>query len=151
MQCYRPADGSLFVFVEDTERRGVALRFYDYLNDGGPVTGQTVDLSMARLAQRPFFLSGLSGIQTEPTWRAERSHLAYEGQVIFHQLQRTNPVGTPMRVELRNVRLREVRQYTNGRCENVPNGARMFVRSLMLNLRVDNVHTDQDCIDRVGG
>jgi len=151
MQCYRPEDGSLFVFVEDTERQMVALRFYDYLNNGGPATGQTIDLATAPLAQRPFFVSGLSGIRLEPSWRADRSYLAYEGQVVFHQLQRTNPVGTPMRVEFRNVRLREVRQYTNGRCENVPNGARMFIRSLMLNLRVNNIHTDEDCIDWAGG
>lgn len=151
MQCYRPEDGSLFVFVEDTERQMVALRFYDYLNNGGPATGDTIDLANARVAARPFFLSGLSGIRLEPSWSADRSYLAYEGQVVFHQLQRNNPVGTMMRVEFRNVRLREVRTYTNGRCENVPNGARMFVRSLNLNLRVNNLHTDQDCIDWAGG
>lgn len=151
MQCYRPEDGSLFVFVEDTERQMVALRFMNYLNNGGPATGQTVDLSTIPLAQRPFFVSGLSGIRLEPSWSADRSYLAYEGQVIFHQLQRTNPVGTMMRVEFRNVRLRQVRQYTNGRCENVPNGARMFVRSLMLNLRVNDIRTDDDCRDWAGG
>lgn len=151
MQCYRPEDGSLFVFVEDTERAMVALRFYDFLNDGGPITGDTVDLSRVRTPSRPFFVSSLSGIMTEPMWRAERSYLAYEGQVVFHQLQRTSPVGTRMRVEFRNVRAREVRQYTNGRCENVPNGGRMFIRTLLLDLPVNNIHTNEDCIDWAGG
>gem|GEM_PF-1395065 len=151
MQCYRPEDGSLFVFVEDTENAMVALRFYDFLNNGGPVTGDTIDLSRVRAGTRPFFVSTLSGIQTEPTWRAERSYLAYEGQVVFHQLQRSSPVGTRMRVEFRNVRAREVRQYTNGRCENVPNGAQMTIRSLMLDLPVNNIHTNEDCIDWAGG
>ncbi len=151
MQCYRPEDGSLFVFVEDTERDMVALRFYDFLNNGGPTTGTTVDLANFRVAARPFFVSGLSGIETEPMWRAARSYLAYEGQVVFNQLQRSSPVGTRMRVEFRNVRLREVRQYTNGRCENVANGGRMVIRTLSLDLPVNNIHTDQDCIDWAGG
>ncbi len=151
MQCYRPEDGSLFVFVEDTETAMVALRFYDFLNDGGPITGDTIDLSRVRTASRPFFVSSLSGIVTEPMWRAERSYLAYEGQVIFHQLQRSSPVGTRMRVEFRNVRAREVRQYTSGRCENVVNGGRMFIRSLLLDLPVNNIHTNEDCIDWAGG
>lgn len=151
MQCYRPEDGSLFVFVEDTETQMVALRFYDFLNDGGPATGDTIDLSRARVSARPFFVSTLSGIVTEPSWSAQRSYLAYEGQVIFHQLQRTSPVGTRMRVEFRNVRAREVRQFTNGRCENVVNGGRMFIRSLLLDLPVNNLHTNEDCIDWAGG
>jgi hypothetical protein len=62
-----------------------------------------------------------------------------------------NPVGTRMRVEFRDVRAREVRQYTNGRCENVANGGRMHIRSLMLDLPVNNQHTDRDCIDWAGG
>ncbi len=151
MQCYRPEDGSLFVFVEDTENAMVALRFYDFLNNGGPATGDTIDLSRVRAGARPFFVSTLSGIVTEPTWRAARSYLAYEGEVVFHQLQRSSPVGTRMRVEFRNVRAREVRQYTNGRCENVPDGGRMTIRSLILDLPVNNLHTDVDCIDWAGG
>jgi hypothetical protein len=151
MQCYRPEDGSLFVFVEDTETDMVALRFYDFLNNGGPATGDTVDLSRTRAGTRPFFVSTLSGIMTEPTWRAQRSYLAYEGEVVFNQLQRTSPVGTRMRLEIRNVRAREVRQYTNGRCENVPNGGRMFIRRLLLDLPVNNIHTNEDCIDWAGG
>ncbi|MDB4928380.1 MAG: hypothetical protein JWM10_864 [Myxococcaceae bacterium] len=151
MQCYRPEDGSLFVFVEDTENAMVALRFYDFLNNGGPATGDTIDLSRARAGTRPFILSSLSGIVTEPTWSAQHSYLAYEGEVVFHQLQRSSPIGTRMRVEFRNVRAREVRQYTNGRCENVVNGARMVIRSLTLDLPVNNLHTDEDCVDWAGG
>ncbi len=151
MQCYRPEDGSLFVFVEDTKSAMVALRFYDFLNSGGPATGDTIDLGRTRAGTRPFFVSTLSGIVLEPTWRAQRSYLVYEGQAIFNQLQRTSPVGTRMRVEFRNVRAREVRQYTNGRCENVPNGGRMFIRSLVLDLPVNNIHTNEDCIDWAGG
>jgi hypothetical protein len=151
MQCYRPEDGSLFVFVEDTENAMVALRFYDFLNNGGPATGDTIDLASARAGTRPFILSTLSGIVTEPTWSAQRSYLAYEGQVVFHQLQRASPIGTRMRVEFRNVRAREVRQYTNGRCENVVNGGRMVIRSLTLDLPVNNLHTDEDCVDWAGG
>ena len=49
MQCYRPENGSLFVFVEDTENQMVALRFYDFLNNGGPATGGTIDLANHRL------------------------------------------------------------------------------------------------------
>lgn len=151
MQCYRPEDGSLFVFVEDTQRDMVALRFYDFLNHGGPATGDTLDLSAFRAPARPFFVSTLSGIVTEPTWRYERAYLAYEGQVVFQELRRSSPVGTRMRVEFRNVRAREVRQYTDGRCENVADGARMFIGSLVLDLPVNNLHTDQDCIDWAGG
>ena len=151
MQCYRPEDGSLFVFVEDTENAMVALRFYDFLNDGGPATGDTLDLARTRAGTRPFFVSTLSGIVTAPTWSAQRSYLAYEGEVVFQQLQRTAPIGTRMRVEIRNLRAREVRQYTNGRCENVPDGGRMFVRSLILDLPVNNLHTDVDCVDWAGG
>ena len=151
MQCYRPEDGSLFVFVEDTETAMVALRFYDFLNNGGPATGDTIDLARTRAGTRPFFVSTLSGIVTAPTWSAQRSYLAYEGQVVFQQLQRTAPIGTRMRIEIRNLRAREVRQYTNGRCENIPNGGRMFVRSLILDLPVNNLHTDVDCIDWAGG
>lgn len=151
MQCYRPENGSLFVFVEDTETRMVALRFYDFLNHGGPATGDTIDLARHRLPTMPFFVSTVSGIVTEPMWRYERGYLAYEGQVIFHQLRRVDPVGTRLRVEFRNVRAREVRQYTNGRCENVTDGGRMHIRSLLLDLPVNNIHTDQDCIDWTGG
>lgn len=151
MQCYRPENGSLFVFVEDTENQMIALRFYDFLNNGGPATGDTIDLSRYRLPAMPFFVSTISGIVTEPMWGYQRAYVAYEGQVIFHQLQRANPVGTRMRVEFRNVRAREVRQYTNGRCENVTDGGRMHIRSLILDLPVNNLHTDQDCIDWAGG
>lgn len=151
MQCYRPENGSLFVFVEDTENQMIALRFYDFLNNGGPATGDTIDLSRYRLPAMPFFVSTISGIVTEPMWGYQRAYVAYEGQVIFHQLQRANPVGTRMRVEFRNVRAREVRQYTNGRCENVTDGGRMLIRSLMLDLPVNNLHTDQECIDWAGG
>jgi hypothetical protein len=151
MQCYRPENGSLFVFVEDIENQMVALRFYDFLNNGGPATGSTIDLANHRLPAAPFFVSTISGIETEPTWRYQRGYVAYAGTVIFHQLQRMNPVGTRMRVEFRDVRAREVRQYTNGRCENVANGGRMHIRSLMLDLPVNNQHTDQDCIDWAGG
>lgn len=41
----------------------VALRFYDFLNNGGPVTGDTIDLSRVRAGTCPFFVSTLSGIQ----------------------------------------------------------------------------------------
>ncbi|MEZ4393274.1 MAG: hypothetical protein R3A48_19490 [Polyangiales bacterium] len=151
MQCYRPENGSLFVFIEDTENQMVALRFYDFLNNGGPATGSTVNLAQYRLPAAPFFVSTISGIQTEPMWSYQRGYVAYAGQVIFHQLQRTNPVGTRMRVEFRDVWAREVRQYTNGRCDNVANGGRMHIRSIMLDLPVNNLHTDQDCIDWAGG
>ena len=151
MQCYRPENGSLFVFIEDTENQMVALRFYDFLNNGGPATGDTVDLSRFRVPSAPFFVSTISGIVTEPMWSYQRGYVAYEGQVVFNQLQRTNPVGTRMRVEFRNVRAREVRQYTNGRCENVVDGARMHIRSIVLDLPVNNARTDQDCIDWAGG
>ena len=116
-----------------------------------PATGDTIDLARTRAGTRPFFVSTLSGIVTAPTWSAQRSYLAYEGEVVFNQLQRTSPVGTRMRLEIRNVRAREVRQYTNGRCENVPNGGRMFIRRLLLDLPVNNIHTNQDCIDWTGG
>lgn len=151
MQCYEPADGSLFVFVEDTKDQHVALRFYNFLNHGGPATGDTIDLAQHLGRARPFFLSMISGIETEPTWRYERDYLAYSGQVIVHRLQRQNPVGTTLRVELRDLRAREVRNYTDGRCESVPNGARIHVRSLILELPVNDLHRDQDCIDWAGG
>ncbi|MBI5514348.1 MAG: hypothetical protein HY909_11305 [Deltaproteobacteria bacterium] len=151
MACFDRRNGLLFVFIEDTERQMVALRFNDYLTRGGPAGGDTVDLSRFRSRTTPFFVSTISGIMTEPMWRYERDYLAYEGQAVFRELRRENPIGTRLRVEFRNVRARQVQTLTDRTCRDAPNGARMNITSLNLDLMVNDLCTDSDCIEWAGG
>lgn len=151
MACFDRRNNSLFVFVEDTDTRGTALRFYDYLAMGGPAGGDTVDLSTYRARARPFFVSTISGIALEPMWHYDRDYLAYAGTATFTELRRTNPIGTRLRVRFQNVQARQVATYTDGTCRDVPNGGRMIVRDLSLDMTVNDLCTDQDCIDWAGG